>query len=299
MWGIALLVFREVLEAALIVTVVAAATRGVPRRSWFIGGGIALGVLGALLVAAFAGAISQALRGTGQELFNATVLLAAVLMIGWHVIWMSSHGREMAQQMKAVGGDVQAGKSSVTLLLAVVALAVLREGSEVVLFLTGMLAGGAGGLLPGLALGIAAGTMVAFALYFGLLRIPVRYFFTATNWMLVLLAAGLASSAARYLVQANWLPEWGSQIWDSSWLLSDGSIVGKMLHILVGYVARPSGIQLVFYAIVVIALVVGMRMVGGSARRASLRGVRDAAAARDPEPPSLDPVHRQPDASAG
>jgi len=266
MWGIALLVFREVLEAALIVTVVAAATRGVARRSVFIGGGISLGVLGALLVAAFAGAISNALSGVGQELFNASVLFAAVLMIGWHVIWMSSHGREMARQMKELGGAVQAGSSSLAMLLAVVALAVLREGSEIVLFLTGMLAGGATGLLPGLAVGIAAGTAVGLTLYFGLLRIPVRHFFTATNWMLVLLAAGLASSAARYLVQANWLPEWGNQIWDSSWLLSNGSVLGNILHILVGYDAQPSGIQLVFYGVVMGLLVLGMKLFGGSGK---------------------------------
>ncbi len=267
MWGIALLVFREVLEAALIVTVVAAATRGVARRSVFIGGGITFGVLGALLVAAFAGAISSAVSGVGQELFNASVLFAAVLMIGWHVIWMSSHGREMARQMKELGGAVQAGSSSLVMLLAVVALAVLREGSEVVLFLTGMLAGGATGLFPGLATGIAAGTAVGLTLYFGLLRIPVRYFFTATNWMLVLLAAGLASSAARYLVQANWLPEWGNQIWDSSWLLSNGSVMGNILHILIGYEAQPSGIQLVFYGAAVGLLVLGMQLFGGAGKR--------------------------------
>jgi high-affinity iron transporter len=269
MWGIALLVFREVLEAALIVTVVAAATRGVARRSMFIGGGISLGVLGALLVAAFAGAISNAVSGVGQELFNASVLFAAVFMIGWHVIWMSSHGREMARQMKELGGAVQAGSSSLAMLLAVVALAVLREGSEIVLFLTGMLAGGATGLLPGLAVGIAAGTAVGLTLYFGLLRIPVRYFFTATNWMLVLLAAGLASSAARYLVQANWVPEWGNQIWDSSSLLSNGSVLGNILHILIGYDAQPSGIQLVFYGAVVALLVLGMRLVGAAGKRAN------------------------------
>ncbi len=272
MWGIALLVFREVLEAALIVTVVAAATRGVARRSWFIGGGIGLGVFGAVLVATFAGAIASAASGVGQELFNACVLFAAVLMIGWHVIWMSSHGRELAQHMKAVGGAVQTGASSLTLLLAVVALAVLREGSEIVLFLYGMVAGGADGLAQGLAMGLAGGTTVGFLLYFGLLRIPLRYFFTATNWMLVLLAAGLASSAARYLVQANLLPELGSQIWNSSWLLSDGSVLGKILHILVGYDARPSGIQMVFYAVVVIVLILGMRLTGGASRRDSAAG---------------------------
>lgn len=277
MWGISLLVFREVLEAALIVTIVAAATRGVARRAWFIGGGIGLGVLGAIVVALFAGAISNAVSGIGQELFNAGVLLAAVLMIGWHVVWMSSHGREMAQQMKAMGGAVQAGASSLTMLLAVVALAVLREGSEIVLFLTGMMAGGADGLIAGLALGIVAGTAVGVGLYFGLLRIPMRYFFTATNWMLVLLAAGLASMAARYLVQANVLPELGSQIWNSSWLLSNGSVIGKMLHILVGYEASPSGIQLVFYASVVILLVVGMRVFGHVAKPVAKKAQADAA----------------------
>ncbi|HET7360247.1 MAG TPA: FTR1 family protein [Rhodanobacteraceae bacterium] len=284
MWGIALLVFREVLEAALIVTIVAAATRGVRHRGWFIGGGIGLGVLGAITVAMFAGAMAQAVSGIGQELFNASVLLAAVVMIGWHVVWMSSHGREMAQHMKAVGGAVQTGASSLGMLLAVVALAVLREGSEIVLFLYGMLAGGADGLVPGLAMGIAGGTAVGFALYFGLLRIPLRYFFTATNWMLVLLAAGLASTAARYLVQANLLPEWGNRIWDSSWLLSNGSLPGKILHILVGYDAQPSGIQLVFYASVVVVLVLGMRLVGGGPRPQARSKSTDARVDAEAEP---------------
>jgi high-affinity iron transporter len=144
----------------------------------------------------------------------------------------------------------------------VVALAVLREGSEVVLFLYGMVAGGASGLFGGLALGIVGGVAVGFALYFGLLRIPLRHFFTATNALLVLLAAGLASSAARYLVQANLLPALNGQLWDSSWLLSNGSLPGQTLHILIGYDAHPSGIMLVFYLSVVLLLVAGIRVTG-------------------------------------
>nr|MDQ2971880.1 iron permease [Pseudomonadota bacterium] len=80
MLGVALLVFREVLEAALIVSIVAAATRGVLRRGLYISAGIGLGVLGAILVALCAGAIAEAVNGSGQELFNACVLFAAVLM---------------------------------------------------------------------------------------------------------------------------------------------------------------------------------------------------------------------------
>ncbi len=261
MLGVALLVFREVLEAALIVTIVAAATRGVPRRGSFIGGGIGLGIFGAIVVALFAGAIEEAVGGSGQELFNACVLLAAVVMIGWHVIWMSSHGRELVQQMQSVGHAVKAGSSSLAMLLAVVALAVLREGSEIVLFLYGMSAGGAGkaDLLLGVPVGLAGGVAVGFALYFGLLRIPLRYFFSATNWMLVLLAAGLSSTAARFLIQANWLPAWDNQVWNTSALLSNGSVVGQALHILVGYDARPAGMQIAFWLVTTALLVLGMK----------------------------------------
>ena len=262
MLGVALLVFREVLEAALIVSIVAAATRGVARRGIYISGGIGLGVLGAVLVALCAGAIAEALNGSGQELFNAGVLFAAVLMIAWHVIWMSSHSRELVQHMQAVGGAVKAGSSSLSMLFAVVALAVLREGSEIVLFLYGMAAGGAGmgGLVSGIPLGIIGGVAVGFALYFGLLRIPLRYFFTATNWMLVLLAAGLASTGARFLLQANWIPALGNQVWNTSALLGNGSVIGQALHILIGYDAHPAGIQIAFWLAVVILLLIGMRM---------------------------------------
>ena len=257
-----LLVFREVLEAALIVSIVAAATRGVPRRGAWIGSGIALGVLGAAIIAAFASGIAGAMEGMGQEWFNAAVLLAAVLMIGWHVVWMSRHGRELAQQMKQVGSAVVSGSRPLTALLVVVAIAVLREGSEVVLFGYGLLASGesAGGLALGGVLGLLAGVAIGFAMYFGLLKIPMKHFFTATNGLLVLLAAGLASEAAGKLVQADALPALVDQLWDSSWLLSDDSLLGKTLHILVGYTAQPSGMQIAFYAATVIALLVGMRL---------------------------------------
>lgn len=280
MLAVALLVFREVLEASLIVTVVAAATRGVAWRGTFIGGGIALGVIGAIVVAIFAGVIDEAVGGSGQELFNASVLLAAVVMIGWHVIWMSSHGKEMVRHMQQVTASVKTGTSSVAMLLAVVALALLREGSEIVLFLYGMTASGAGrtDLLAGVPLGLAGGTAVGFALYFGLLRIPLHYFFNATNWMLVLLAAGLSSTAAGFLIQADWLPTWGNQLWNTSWLISNGSLFGQALHVLVGYEAHPAGMQLVFWLATATVLFTGMR----------LMAIRQTALRARVEPPTID-----------
>jgi len=264
MAGIAVLVFREVLEAALIISVVFAATRGVPGRSRWIGAGILAGVLGAVAVALSAGVIADAAAGMGQELFNATVLFAAVVMIAWHAIWMATHGRQLSMQMQTIGSEVSVGQRPLAALLIVVAIAVLREGSEVVLFLFAQSAGGSGwvDVAGGMALGIAGGCATGLALYFGLLRIPIRHFFTATNWLLLLLAAGMASQAARFLVQADFLPSLGPQLWDSSSVLSDRSILGQTLHALIGYDARPAGIQILFYIVTGALIAIGMRLWG-------------------------------------
>lgn len=264
MLATAILVFREVLEAALIISIVCAATRGLVGRGRWVATGVALGVAGAVLVALGAGRIAEAAEGMGQELLNAAVLSAAVLMLAWHAVWMSRHGRELALQMKSVGAAVVAGSRPIKALMFVVALAVLREGSEVVLFLFGMGAGGssAGAMAAGGAVGLVAGATVGVGLYYGLLGIPIRHFFTATNWMVLLLAAGLASQAARYLVQADLLPAFGQQVWDTSWLLSNQSLFGQTLHTLIGYDARPSGMQLLFYATTALLILIGMKTWG-------------------------------------
>lgn len=257
-----IIVFREVLEAALIISIVAAATRGVRGRALWIGSGLGLGLVGAIVVALFAEGIANALSGMGQEWFNASVLLAAVLMISWHVVWMARHGRELAVQMKTMGDAVSAGDRPMTALLLVVALAVLREGSEVVLFGYGLYAGGAPmpDLVLGGALGVLLGVAVGVALYFGLLKIPMRHFFGATNGLLVLLAAGLASSAAGFLVQADAVPALANPLWDSGALLSDQSLLGQTLHILIGYNSQPCGMQALFYAATVALLAIGTRV---------------------------------------
>jgi len=265
MLGTGLLVFREVLEAALIVSIVFAATRGVPARGGWVGGGIAVGVVGAIVVALFASSIAAAVSGMGQELFNASILLAAVAMIGWHAIWMASHGKELATQMKSVGSAVQAGSRPLSALLIVVAIAVLREGSEVVLFLYGIaISGGdsavsmALGGLYGLVLGVGIGMVT----YLGLVHIPNRHLFAVTGWLIALLAAGMAAQAVAFLQQAQVVTAGTQILWNSSWLISDGSITGKVLHTLIGYTAQPTGMQLIVYVLTLTAIFTLMRLFG-------------------------------------
>src|SRR5579863_7116853 len=100
MLGALIIVFREVIEAGIIVGIVLAVTRGVKGSRWIAAAGVCGGLLGAGLVAAFAGAITSALAGVGQEVMNASILMLAVCMLAWHNIWMAGHGREMAAEAR-------------------------------------------------------------------------------------------------------------------------------------------------------------------------------------------------------
>jgi high-affinity iron transporter len=245
-----IIVFREVFEAGLIVGIVLAVTQGVPHRGLWITGGVAAGVLGSCVMAAFAGVISQAFAGAGQELVNATVLVIAVVMLTWHNVWMARHGRELAAQFRAAGEAVVAGSKSLVALAVVVCVAVLREGFEVVMFLYGVLATqGATGLevfIGGVA-GMLLGALVCAATYFGMLTIPQRYLFGVTSFMIAFLAAGMAAQAIGFLEQANVVLALDQVVWDSSWLLADNSILGRVLRTLVGYNDRPTLMQLMVY----------------------------------------------------
>lgn len=265
-----IIVFREVLEAALIVSIVMAATKGVAQRGRWVLGGIAGGALGAGLVALFADGIASSLSGMGQEAFNAGVLFLAVSMLTWHTVWMARHGRVMAQQLSAVGAAVSEGARPLYALAVVVGLAVLREGAEIVLFLHGIAAAsseGSGLMMAGGFLGLAAGIALGGALYVGLLRIPMRHLFTVTNWMIILLASGMAAQGAGFLVQADMLPALGTAVWNSSHILPEHTILGQLLHTLVGYDDRPAGIQVVFYLVTLLTMGGLMQLFGKTPAR--------------------------------
>lgn len=267
-----IIVFREVFEAGLIIGIVMAATRGIPGRGAWITAGVGAGVLGSCIVAAFAGALSQAFAGSGQELFNAGVLLVAVVMLTWHNVWMARHGRELAAQFQAAGEAVAAGAKSMAALAIVVCLAVLREGFEVVMFLYGVLATegttGLSVLLGGLG-GLAVGALVCFATYRGLINIPQRYLFGVTGVMIAFLAAGMAAQAIVFLEQANLVAVLDGTVWDTSWLLSETSIVGRVLHTLIGYTERPTELQLAVYLAVLAVMFSLMKLLAPSQRQAT------------------------------
>jgi len=270
-----IIVFREIIEAGLIVGIVLAAAKGVRGRAAWVGYGIVAGVAGACAVAAFAGQISMLFEGAGQDLLNAAILLLAVAMLTWHNVWMASHGQAMAQEMREIGAAVVAGKRPLFALSIVVGVAVLREGSEIVLFLYGIAAAGgtsAAAMLLGGALGLAGGVAVSALMYFGLLAVPAHRLFAVTSGLITLLAAGLAAQAVLFLQQAGYVEALTRTVWNSSAILSQDSLLGRLLHTLIGYSDRPNGAQLLVYLVTVIVILVLMRLVR-SAHHARERAV--------------------------
>jgi len=263
MFAALLIVFRESLEAALFVGVVAAATRQVAGRTAWLAAGVGLGAGGALLLALAAQQVSAWADGIGQDLVNIAVLSIALVLLLWHCIWVTAHAKEMAAEARRLGTSVSAGARAPWALLVAVALAVLREGAETVLFVGGSLSAtpaSAGSVLASCAGGLALGVFAGALLYAGLSRIPARHLFATTNVLIALLAASIASQLAKALGQAGFVDFGGAPLWDSSAALAQDSALGTLLHALVGYEAQPSGVQLGAYLAVLALIYAGTRL---------------------------------------
>jgi high-affinity iron transporter len=181
---------------------------------------------------------------------------------------MARHGRELATQLRAAGEAVVRGSRSLAALAVVVAIAVLREGSEVVLFLYGVAAaqGGASwGMAAGGVVGLILGSLVCLVTYFGLITIPARYLFAVTSTLIAFLAAGLAAQAIAFLQQGGILTTLDETVWDTSWLLRDSSFLGRALHTLIGYVDQPSAMQLIVYTTTLIVIATLMKLLAAPA----------------------------------
>ncbi|PCI02264.1 MAG: iron permease [Zetaproteobacteria bacterium] len=243
------IVFREVLEMSIILGMLFAATKGVAGAKRSILTGAGLGLLGALMFALFMEEVENSMDGAGEFVFNAIVLGIASVLLAWTVVWMSKHGREMSQRIKKVGESVADGSTPMIGLMLISLAAVMREGGEAVFFLFGIMQveDDMQAMMWGSLLGLLAGGALGLLLYQGLIRIPMKHVFSVMGAMLILLAAGMASQAANNLVLVDMLPPVIDTLWDSSFILSDESLFGEILHVMVGYDSQPSGMQMMVF----------------------------------------------------
>ncbi|EHC4525226.1 iron permease [Salmonella enterica subsp. enterica serovar Infantis] len=252
MIAVILIVFREVLEAGLIISVILAACKGY-KISHLVIAGITSGVIFSGLLALFTNSIENSLSGTGQEVFNSALLLTATLMLSWQIVWMSTKGKEMADASRNEVRNILSEGNKNYAIAVVVAIAVMREGSEVVLFMYSIIIStgtSVTAMFTGGIIGVIAGIVFTFLLYRGLILIPLKFIFLLSNIVLTFIAAGLASQGIGILSSIDIIPTIKDTVWDSSWLLSDNSWEGGLARAIFGYTSTPSGVQIITWILV-------------------------------------------------
>jgi high-affinity iron transporter len=262
MLQIAIVVFREILEIALILGILIAATKEIQGRTKWIVSGLVCGIISAIILAFFTDSISKSLHGMGEEFFNGLILMTAAFMLGWTILWMQKHSKSLSGELKRLGNSVKEGRKPAYTLFIVVLLTVLREGTEITLFSYSYYISGTAvtSIVSGIALGIFLGASLGLALYLGLLRAFGKHFFAVTSWMLIFLAAGIAAAGIGFWINAEIIVALGDPAIDLSGILSQSSIFGKFLNMFFGYIDRPAGMQLIVYFSTLAVLATGLRI---------------------------------------
>jgi high-affinity iron transporter len=232
------------------VGIVAASTRGVIYRTRWLSVGVAAGAFGSVLMASAMGQISSWADGVGQDIVTVCILSIALCMLAWHCIWVSPNSHQMGKDAKQIGTSTSQGDQTLWALAIAVALSVLREGAETVLFVSGLITGSSesqGAIILSVAIGLTLGTLAGWFIYEGLGKVKPQRLFAVTNILILMLAGSLASQLAKTATQADWISLFGEQAWDISALLPNDSAIGMVLHGVIGFDASPTQLQVLFY----------------------------------------------------
>lgn len=249
--------FREALEAALIVGIVAAYLKKVGHseatRYLYLGTGLAggLSVAFALILQALYGG----LVGAYESLFEGLTALAATVFLTYMIFWMARNARKYKGELER---RLELALTSGQLLgvAAIAFIAVFREGIETVLFLTAIFFIDPSGTTIGILFGIGAVTLVALAIMKSSYRLNLESFFKYTSIILLVFAAGLVSFAAHELAETadavgiN-LGILGRQAFNinvaPTSMFNEGGTLGSLMSTLFGYTLSPEWIRLAVY----------------------------------------------------
>lgn len=259
MFQVSIVIFREFLEIAILLSLFSAASRGIKDFKIYLTAGILIGCFGASLIAFFADQISNSLEGSGDEIFDASIILLTVAMLCSTLIWMKSYSTKLKTKINSLSGDIDTSLISKVLFVSLISTTIFREGSEIVLILRSMSTlnqNEASVYMNGLAVGATLGILCGLGLYQGMFRFATKYIFAISSFFMTFIAAGLSAEAAKILSSVGVINIYQNRLWDTSWIISDESISGRFLKIVIGYSARPIGIEVIFYTSTIMIIII-------------------------------------------
>ena len=269
MGGTFLITLREAFEAALLLGLVYTYLDKIDAGQHFgwVSLGGALGLAASIAMGVTVAYFSGPLVDLAPDVIAAAVIFLAVVLLTWHAWWMQRHARGISGEVeRRIEGARRTQRLWMVGLIAFTG--VFREGAETVIFLWGLMAeatsaAGWGSVAAGVA-GVGSAALLGWMIFRGGRRLSLARFFTVTTVLLIFLAAGLFSTGIGRLQSLGVLPMM-APLWDTSWLLTDSSVVGSFLAGLLGYRERPSPLEAAGYAAYLV--VVGSVILGGAWRR--------------------------------
>jgi high-affinity iron transporter len=254
-----LLAVREGFEAVLVLSIVIGVLHKMGRQELVpsVWAGTASAIIGSLLIAVGLNLLGSAFSGPGEPVFEGSALLLAAGVLTWMNFWMRQHSNSLANRIESqasLGNPTSARRG----LFFLAFLTVIREGAELSVFLLAVaLTASRVQELAGALLGIATAVLLGWALLSTSRRMNIKLFFRYTNAFMILFAAGMVGLAIGEFNEIGWIPAVVAPLWNLEHLLPDLSLVGQILHTLVGYTSSPSLTQVIAY-LGYLALLVGI-----------------------------------------
>lgn len=254
-----LLILREVLEAALILSLLLALSNKLQLNYRWSFIALLLGVAGSWLLAHYAYDIADAMDGTGQELLNASLYAAVILSVVVLSLLILPLAFSAKKDIAITHHSRFANRRGLLygLFIIIVSFSLMREGAEIWIYLSAF--GHQGDAMSSALIGAAVGAGIGMSLgaitYYVFAFMRHGYFLPVFLLVITLLAAGLAMQIAKQLMQIGLLDS-GTPLWDSSFLVDEHSWFGELLYALLGYDSRPAPVQGFFYLLTVAPILV-------------------------------------------
>ena len=233
-----ILVLREVLEAAMVVSVLLALSRNLRLPAGWLLWSVPITGFFIVLFSSTLDALTDAFDGAGQEVVSAGLQAAVFAGIVGVVFF--------AELMRS--GRVNSFRPLHWLMAITVICAMVREGSEILIYISAFAAfeESRAAVFAGSGIGAGIGISLGVLQYAALRAMPARTSYRLCIFIMALIGAGMVMQATMLLEQVDWLQA-GQGLWDSSGLVSEESIAGQLLYAVFGYEATPGLTQVVLY----------------------------------------------------
>jgi len=252
-----LITFREALEAALILGIIAAYVAKIGRKDLnrYINIGVIAALVASLAVAMIFKTVYGELSGMAEQLFEGAAALTAAIVLTYMIFWMANNSKQIKGEMQEKI-DLSISKGQILGIAALSFIAVFREGVETVLFLGTLALNDPFDTISGFILGLAAVIILSFIMFKGTYRLDAGKFFRYTSFMLILFSAGLVATAVHEFNEAGIIPYGVEHAWDvnpqqnpdgSYPPLHENGLIGGSLKALIGYNGDPSLTEVMAY----------------------------------------------------